>query len=58
MAARGGQLDEISRDERAATVLRPRRTVVESCISGAPAYGGICVEHGESACVMTLHLAG
>ena len=58
MAARGVQLEDISRDERVATLLRPRRTLVESCISGAPAYGGICVEHGESACVMTLHLAG
>ncbi len=53
-----GQLEQVSADERTVSVLKPRRTVVESCISGAPAYGGICVEHGESACVMTLHLAG
>jgi hypothetical protein len=54
-----GQLDQIAADEQAVTALRPRRhTIVESCISGAPAYGGVCVEHGESACVMTLHLAG
>lgn len=53
-----GQFEQVSADERAVSVLKPRRTVVESCISGAPAYGGICFEHGESACVMTLHLAG
>lgn len=58
MAGRGGQLEHIFWDERLTHRPEPARVAVESCIGGAPAVGGICLEHGESACVITLRVAG
>jgi hypothetical protein len=58
MAGRGGQLEHTFWAER--LIHRPEhpRVTVESCVGGAPAAGGICLEHGESACVITLRVAG
>ena len=57
MAGRGGHLEQILWDER--LTYRPESsTMIETCISGAPAAGGICLEHGESACVMMLRTVG
>lgn len=58
MAGRGGQLEQISWDELLGLGTRSAYAALESCISGAPAAGGICLEHGESACVMMLRAAG
>ena len=58
MTGRGGQLEQISWDDLLGLGPRSGHPAVESCISGAPAAGGICLEHGESACVLTLPAAG
>ncbi len=55
--ARTDQFERLLQDERPSTFPASRRVVAESCIGGSPAVGGVCVEHGESACVMTLHAA-
>jgi len=58
MAGLGGQLEHTFwDDERRTHRPEPPRMTVESCIGGAPAAGGICLEHGESACVITLRVA-
>ncbi|MBI2242466.1 MAG: hypothetical protein HYU55_00375 [Nocardioides sp.] len=58
MTGRGGQLEQISWADLLGLGPRSGSTAAESCVSGAPAAGGICLEHGESACVLTLPAAG
>lgn len=58
MTGRGGQPEQITWDDLLGLGHRSDTAAVESCISGAPAAGGVCLEHGESACVLTLPTAG
>jgi len=57
MAGRGGHLERTFWGARLTFRSETPRETVESCVSGAPAAGGICLEHGESACVIALRVA-